>query len=171
MNPESGYEGSSSFGDTRLFHHTPNFDMKNEMLEDSLEMWKEVENKSGKKIVHNSEILVFGDKNSRMIKDGVNELPAEQILTSEQITERYSAFENLPDNYAGFVTDKAGILKAKVALEAYKSLCEEKGVELKYNTKIADVSKNEVKTEDGTIYSADNVVGKYLSPESILLHF
>jgi glycine/D-amino acid oxidase-like deaminating enzyme len=102
--------------------------------------------------------LALGDKNNRMMKDGVSELPKEQILTPEQITDRYPALENIPKDYVGFISNKAGIIKSKVALDAYKSLCEEAGVELKYNSKVTEVSKNWVITEDGTKYEANHVV-------------
>jgi N-methyl-L-tryptophan oxidase len=158
MNSKPGDAYTSSYGHTRLFNHTPGFKMRNDMLEDSLKIWKEIEEKSQTDIIHKSSLFFFGSKEDRMVKDAQKELPETSFLSSEKIAETYPAFENLPDDYVGFHIDKSGVIKCQVALNAYKDLCTENGIEMKFNTKVIEVSKNQVKTEDGTTYDADNVV-------------
>lgn len=158
MNKESGDEGTSSYGDTRLFNYNPGFEMRNEMLADSLKVWKELEEKTGKKLVYDMKLLNFGDKEKRPFKDALKEYGEDKMLTPQHIMEKYPALENLPDNYTGYIEDRAGLILSKDALGVYKDLCKELNVELKYETKVTEVHKNEVKIEDGTTYTADNVV-------------
>ena len=103
-------------------------------------------------------MLAFGDKNDRYFKNAAKEYGEDKMLSPEEITAKYPAIENLPDTYTGYVTQDSGIIKSQVALEAYKLLCDNRGVELQFNTKIIEVSQNQVKTESGICYNADNVV-------------
>ena len=155
---KSGDIGTSSYGDTRHFAYKPGTHVSNDMLKDSLQMWKQVEEKTGEKIVYPATMLSLGDRDNEGLKSAIKNLSEDQILSPEQITQRFPAFENIPDNYIGYVTEDAGIVKSRLALDAFQTLCEQNNVELVYNTKVVEVTRNEVKTEDGTTYNAENVV-------------
>lgn len=154
-----GAIGSSSFGVTRLWRTTHEFTFRNEMMKEAIGMWKELEKESGEKLMHQFPVLTMGSVNAKFFKDIVAQLPDVKLMTSEEISEMYPALKNIPSHYKGFVNTDSGVLKARKALETWRSLAEEKyGAKLLFNTKVSKFSKNEVQTQDGSTYTAKDVV-------------
>ena len=80
-------------------------------------------------------------------------------MSPEEISEMYPALKNIPSHYKGFVNSDSGVLKSRNALNALKRLSEEKyGAKLLFNTKVTKFSKNEVEIQDGTTFTAKDVV-------------
>jgi len=121
-NSISGDLGTSSLGHSRLFNYTPGFPLRNEMYEDSKKMWKEIEEKTQTEILHYTKLLYLGRPDWRLIKDAKKEIPEEEFLSPEKISEMYPAFENIPGDYTGFHIEDAGIIKSKVALQVYTDM-------------------------------------------------
>jgi glycine/D-amino acid oxidase-like deaminating enzyme len=85
-------------------------------------------------------------------------------MTASELMEKYPGFENLPSDYIGTISYDAGIVKVKNALRGYRVLSRNLGADLRYNTEVVGVTKNEVELKNGDKISAKNVViccGKY----------
>jgi L-2-hydroxyglutarate oxidase LhgO len=85
-------------------------------------------------------------------------------MTASELMEKYPGIENLPSDYIGTISYDAGIVKVKNALRGYRVLSQNLGADLRYNTEVVGVTKNEVELKNGDKISAKNVViccGKY----------
>ena len=79
-------------------------------------------------------------------------------MTAKEIMKKYPGLHNLPDDYIGCIHDDAGIVRVKNAINGFRILSEENGADLKYNSKVVEVSKNHVKLADGSTFNAEHVV-------------
>jgi hypothetical protein len=62
MNPASGFIGSSSFGETRLWRNSHGMKVKNDMMREAVELWKEVERESGQTFLLWTPVLTIGSE-------------------------------------------------------------------------------------------------------------
>lgn len=154
-----GSIGTSSYGETRLWRNTHPEKIRNDMMREAVPLWEELQEEAGVKLLYRLPVLTIGSVNSDFFKDVMVQFTPEDLMTPGEITEKYPALQNIPDDYKGILTDMGGIVKSRLALEAARKLSTEKyGATLIFNTKVKSVSKNQVITEDGTVYTADQVV-------------
>lgn len=152
-----GHIGTSSFGETRLWRTTHDVKIRNDMMWDSLPLWKELEEESGEKLVLTFPVLTIGV--GKFFNDIIEQFPDAPLMTPEEITEQFPTLANIPSNYKGLLNQDGGIVKARLAMLSAKKLAEEKyGATLLFNTKVKNVKKDSVTTFDGTTYSAKSVV-------------
>lgn len=103
-NSSSGEIGTSSYGHTRIWRITHADKLRNDMMKESLKLWKEIEASSDTKLLENGTILNFGHPGSEFLKGIFQQFPDDKILSGKEIMERYPAFRNLPEDYVGLET-------------------------------------------------------------------
>lgn len=172
-NAISGDIGTSSAGFTRVFRLHDSNPVKNEMMETSLELWKQAEEEL-KQIKYNpidnyeaelqtellsfSDLLMYGSPDAEFIKKLDRTNPALKWLTSAEIMEQYPTLENLGSDWIGAVTTDAGQVRVKHALEGFSYLAKKHGATLLYDTEVSKVSKSQIETADGKVYKSKNVL-------------
>lgn len=154
-----GSLGSSSFGETRLWRISHNHKVRNDMMKAALKLYEEIEEETGEKLLEHFPVFTMGSVKSRDFQMIVSQFPLHVLLTPEEIMEKYPALKNVPGDYKGLITDQGGIVRARKALELLSRLAQDKyGARLIFNTKVRDVTKNSVTTEDGATYTAKHVI-------------
>ena len=81
-------------------------------------------------------------------------------LTNQEMKDTWPALQAMPDDFAGFLAEKAGVVKARDGLQACKKLCLEQGADLRFNISVASVDAENgiVKLETGEVLRANHVV-------------
>jgi len=142
QHPQSGYFGSSSTGATRIWrkvHFEQNSKLTN-MMEEALEIWKEAEEKSGKKLLEQTGMLMLLNKDGEQYKDITSKYDGEK-LSMVEVRKRWPAMSDLPDSLAGYFDPVAGVVRVRDALEVFKELSIQNGATLIYNAKVETLNK------------------------------
>ena len=105
-----------------------------------------------------ADLLSFGDKDSEYLSSLTKNFPELKWITSSEISRKYPGFENLPENYIGCVSTDSGVVRVKNTLNGFRILSQQNGADLRYNSKVSEVSKNKVICEDWNIYHSYRVV-------------
>ena len=175
MNSKSGEIGTSSYGYTRIYRDTDANPLKNDMMTHSFSMWREVQQEleSIKQNATNSEeanlepelltpddLLVYGKPDDGFILGMKENDPSAEWITGKQISQKYPAFKNIPEDYIGNITknDNVGQIRAERALNGFSFLARRYGADLRYNSEVAQVFKDHVILADKTVFNADSVV-------------
>ena len=159
MFSQPGSFGSSSFGETRQWSVIYSDKLKNRMMKSAVELWREIEQEGGEKLIYSLSFLCIGTEQNKYFKDMLDSFPEMKILNSDEIWDKYPALKNIPDDYKGILTMDGGIVQAKTALRVCRELAEIKyGANLLFDTKVTKFAKNQVETDDGKIYTAKHVV-------------
>ena len=69
---DSGALGTCSYGPTRIWRLSHNDDRYTKMMEESLEIWREIEKESGKELLVKTGLLWVIDPNTQIYKDVVS---------------------------------------------------------------------------------------------------
>lgn len=88
------------------------------MMSESLEIWREVEAKTDKKIIHTTGLLWVMDPKEKHYEAVVAQGGGEE-LSNADVKTRYPGLSGLPDNVGGFFSHEAGVVKAHEALMAF----------------------------------------------------
>ena len=171
MNSTSGEIGTSSSGTTRIYRFTSPDMIKNEMMKVSYGIFKQAEKELADlksttpefanietELLTQADLLSLGEKDSKYISSMAKSSPDLEWITPSEISQRYPGFENIPENYIGWVSKEAGVVRVKNALNGFRILSQQNGADLRYNSKVSEISKNKVIWEDGNIYHSDHVV-------------
>jgi len=159
MNSKEGAIGTSSYGETRMWRNGHKQQIKNQMMEEALEMWTELEKETGQELIVHKDILIIGSQQNPDFGTILDQYKDTVLLTPNEIMDKYSALKNIPSSYSGIELSIGGVVKARLALESTRKLLESKyNSDLKFNTKVFKVTKNSVETEKGETYYAKHVV-------------
>eukprot|EP00344_Euplotes_crassus_P002868 CAMPEP_0197005646 /NCGR_PEP_ID=MMETSP1380-20130617/30501_1 /TAXON_ID=5936 /ORGANISM="Euplotes crassus, Strain CT5" /LENGTH=316 /DNA_ID=CAMNT_0042424853 /DNA_START=77 /DNA_END=1027 /DNA_ORIENTATION=+ len=155
--PTPGSLGSSSFGETRMWRVTHGSYWKNDMMKDAITLWRELEEESGEELMLKFPVLSMGSLESKDYMNIRSQYPELPKLSPKEISEKYPALHNIPDDYEGLEHENCGVVKARKALQTVTKLTQVKyGAELLFDTKVVSVDKNSVTIEDGrTFYGKD----------------
>jgi glycine/D-amino acid oxidase-like deaminating enzyme len=123
-------------------------------------MWKDFEKEIGEQLIDERVILSMGDESNKFFQYILGLTTPDKHLSPSEIMEKYSALSNIPDTYKGMLSiGKGGLIKNRKSIEAFrKSAVENYGATFLYNMKVTKITSTSVEVEDGTVYSADNVV-------------
>ena len=145
--------------------------IKNEMMKVSYGIFKQAEKELADlksttpefanietELLTQADLLSLGEKDSKYISSMAKSSPDLEWITPSEISQRYPGFENIPENYIGWVSKEAGVVRVKNALNGFRILSQQNGADLRYNSKVSEISKNKVIWEDGNIYHSDHVV-------------
>ena len=173
MNSISGEIGTSSHGYTRIYRLNDPSPIKNEMMITSLSMWKEVEKELTKikenaitseeanlqcELLTSSDILTYGSLDAPFIAEKRITNPEEKWITAQEISEKYPALKNLPEDFIGSISSEAGQVRAENALKGFSFLARKYGANLLYNSEVDKVFKDHVILKNEKTYYANSVV-------------
>ena len=120
----------------------------NKMTQESIKLWKELEEESGEKLIHSLPFLWIGSMKSSTFRGTVELFPKLKMMTHEEIYEKYPAIKNIPSDYVGFLSMDGGVVQSKTALKVTKELAENKyGAKFLFNTKVTKFDKNQVQVD------------------------
>jgi len=162
---------ASSNGDSRMYRKMYSDEFFSKMQATALERWKDVEEKSGEKLLQKNGLLFYDEDTGETVEGSV--LGAKKTMenlnldhtffeTGEDIAKEYPALkgcEGMP--YSGVYEADAGHIKASKACEAMARVAKE-ACDVHVNTKISSLKVHgkgvTATTEDGLTIEADNVV-------------
>jgi sarcosine oxidase len=159
------HEFGSSHGRTRIirlaYYEDPRYVP---MLRRAYESWKEVESKSGKKLLRITGGLMVGRPDGELVKGVLasartHGLPHER-MSAREAEERFEAF-TIGDEFDAVYDESAGILSAEECVRAFVGLASEAGCEFRFSEQVRDWKGTpegiQVETSNGT-QAADRVV-------------
>lgn len=156
---------SSYAGESRLFRAVVKEGaVFNEHVDTSIDLWRELEETSGRPILHQCGMLSIGPSDfedmrvTRQIAED-HDLPHEQ-LTTDELFSRFPQFS--PDSHdVGILDPRGGLLRPEVAVSAAQLAAEANGAELHFRTKVTELIYKddgvEVATTNGS-FQADRVI-------------
>ena len=133
-------ERGSSHGRTRIirlaYHENPKYVP---LLRRAFDAWREIESKSGKRLLRKTGGLMIGKKDGDFVRGVVRSakahgLPYEALSASDANT-RFEAF-NLGDEFAAVHDPNAGVLSAEESVRAFVGLASEAGCEFRFSEEV-----------------------------------
>ena len=130
-----GHDRGSSHGATRIirldyFEH-PSYVP---LLRRAYELWHELEQSSGQKLIHITGIVEIGDPDGTLITGVLASIRQHslrhELLSTEDLTRRFPAF-HLPSHYQAVVQPDGGFLAAEPSIHAMLALAKETGAEIR----------------------------------------
>ena len=130
-----GHDRGSSHGATRIirlgyFEH-PSYVP---LLRRAYELWRELEDLSGKKLLQITGIAEIGPPEGLLIKGVLASVSAHslrhELLSAEELMRRYPAFQ-LPSHYQAVIQPDGGFLTAEPSIHAMLALAENGGAEIR----------------------------------------
>src|SRR4030088_1655276 len=162
---EPGHRLGSSHGESRVirlayFEH-PNYVP---LLQRAYELWAELEQRSGAKLLHITGGLMIGVPETELVsgaRASADEHRLEyELLDAAELRRRYPAFTPADDEMALW-EPHAGFLRPERCIEAFIRLARESGAQTRYTEPVrawrATAQGVEITTDKGT-YSADQAV-------------
>lgn len=152
----------SSHGETRLirkayFEH-PDYVP---LLERSYELWEELENRSHKKLLHKTGLVIFGESEKSEILQGVKasaekyRIPVE-LWDARLCQSKFSVF-NIPSHYQGIFEPTGGYLEVENCVQTFCEEAQKLGAQLQFEEKVLSWKKNqdgfEIQTSKGIYFS------------------
>eukprot|EP00347_Sterkiella_histriomuscorum_P017703 403348322 len=157
---EPGSIGTSSYGFTRIWrlsHYEQNF---TDMQAEALEIWREIEQKSGQELLRKTGMFWAAPYNSDVYKFVTSQEEGGEKMNNQELKARYPALSGLSENMHGFFSKEAGIVRVQEALQAAKKLAIKQGATLIFNTEVKSVDKKNgiVTLENGQQFNGNNIV-------------
>ena len=130
-----GHDRGSSHGATRVirldyFEH-PSYVP---LLRRAYELWRELEQASGQKLIHITGIVEIGAPDGTLITGVLDSIEKHslrhELLSAEDLMRRYPAF-HLPSQYQAVVQPDGGFLAAEPSIHAMLALAKEAGAEIR----------------------------------------
>ncbi|MDT8861152.1 N-methyl-L-tryptophan oxidase [Alkalihalobacillus sp. MEB130] len=128
------------------------------------ELWKELEQTTGKHLFLQTGVLNVGHKDSAFIQNIISSsktysLPIE-VMNATQVQDKWSGFSMFEHDLACF-EPTSGVIKCEESIKAYQELAESHGATIQTNSRVKSISilndKVTIKTDDQT-YNADALV-------------
>ncbi len=132
---DPGHDRGSSHGATRIirlgyFEH-PSYVP---LLRRAYALWRELEQQSGRRLLHRTGILEIGPPEGNLVKGtlaSAREHSLEhQVLTAPELMRRFAGFD-VPADYMGVFQPDGGWLAAEASLEAFLTLAQGAGAEVR----------------------------------------
>jgi sarcosine oxidase len=135
-----GHDRGSSHGDTRIirlayFEH-PSYVP---LLRRSYELWRELEEACGSRLVHMTGIVEMGPPEGTLVKGVLASIHMHalrhELLTAPDLMRRFPIFQ-LPPQYAGVFQPDGGFLEAERAIHAMLALAKDAGAEVRAGERV-----------------------------------
>ena len=148
----------SSHGKTRIIRTAYYEDERYvPLLKRAFESWREIESKSGKKLLRMTGGLMIGSPEGELVSGVLRSAKAyglpHKTFTAKEAEERYPAFK-LPEDSEAFYEDEAGVLFAEDCVRALVGLASEAGCEFRFSEQVMGWKRVpegfEVETNGGT---------------------
>jgi sarcosine oxidase len=162
---ELGHDRGSSHGETRIirlgyFEH-PSYVP---LLHRTYALWRDLEARSGRKLMHTTGILEIGAPDSSVVSGTLlasrtHEL-AHDVMSAGETMARFPAFA-LPANYVGVFQPDGGFLAVEPALDAHIALAKAAGAHVQSRAPVLSIAQTatgvRVETADGH-FEADQAI-------------
>lgn len=123
---------------------------------ESLRLWKELEEISGKTLYQKVGALTVGHQNSEFvseaIKSSINNGLVYEEMNAKMITERWPGI-SIPDDYYGCYDPESGFLFSEECIQTYKEEAIKLGADVFENQAVVDI---DIKDNQVTIFTASN---------------
>jgi len=155
------HEMGSHSGQTRIirhaYHESPDYVPLVLRADD---LWLELENQTGTKLLHRTGGVVLGPENGFLVKDAVlactvHHLPNEQ-LTAPEIRKRFPQFR-IPDSWTGCYDPRAGFLEVEPCIRLHCEQATQHGAMLLTGETVEQINENRIITNKNA-YHADRIV-------------
>jgi sarcosine oxidase len=159
------HEFGSSHGRTRIirlaYYEDPRYVP---LLRRAYAAWKEVESRSGKKLLRITGGLMVGREDGELVRGVLGSARAHglphQLLSAREAEDRFEAF-TLGEDTCAVYDESAGVLFAEESVRAFVGLASEEGCEFRFSEQVrswrATPEAVEVETKGGT-HAADRVL-------------
>lgn len=126
------------------------------MQKESVEIFREVEKKTGNQILVGGGLLYMKTIGHPDIKEF---LKYGELLSADQINQRWPALR-IPSYIEGVYAQEAGITNVKHALDGFRNESSKLGADLRYGQNVVNIdhANSTVTLENGDIYKAKNIV-------------
>ena len=130
----------SSHGKTRIirlaYYEDPRYVP---LLRRAYDSWREVESKSGRKLLHTTGGIMIGKPDGELVRGVLRSAEehdlAHELLSASEAERRFQAF-TLEDDMAVVYEEKAGILFAEESVRAFVGLASEAGCEFRFSERV-----------------------------------
>lgn len=142
------HKNGSSHGESRIIRRAyPEKHFAN-LMADTYNLWHEIENENGSKIIHTTGGLDFGNKDNEELNSvekacqmvGINY----EKLGASELRNRFPILD-IPDDYMGIYQPDAGIINADASLTILQDQSRKNGATLIDNTKVVNITNNDSK--------------------------
>ncbi|MCJ8740069.1 hypothetical protein PDJAM_G00054570 [Pangasius djambal] len=153
----------SSHGQTRIIRKAYEEDFYTHMMEESYELWAQLEKEAGLKLYRRTGLLLMGPENGKdfqLIKSSVQRNKVPTVVLERQEFSQHIPNVNLTSGDAAIVETTAGVLYADRALRAAQMVFQSHGGVIKDGEKVINIEPGDlitVTTDSGT-YQAKNLV-------------
>ncbi|MCI4385829.1 hypothetical protein PGIGA_G00055220 [Pangasianodon gigas] len=153
----------SSHGQTRIIRKAYEEDFYTHMMEESYELWAQLEKEAGLKLYRRTGLLLMGPENGKdfqLIKNSVQRNKVPTVVLERHEFSQHIPNVNLTSGDAAIVETTAGVLYADRALRAAQMVFQSHGGVIKDGEKVINIKPGDlitVTTDSGT-YQAKNLV-------------
>ena len=117
-----------------------------------------MEKETGERIIEKTGLLMVGNPTNKSMKAILEQKGVDGYgMTIEEAMSKYPAL-TLPKGYTAWFEESAGIVRARVGLEALAQVATKRGADLRYGKEVRHVTERSVELEDGTVFEGKNVV-------------
>ncbi|TSN39328.1 Peroxisomal sarcosine oxidase [Bagarius yarrelli] len=153
----------SSHGQTRIIRKAYEDDFYIHMLEESYELWVQLEHEAGVKLYRQTGLLLMGPENAedlQLIKNSMQRNKVPSVVLERHEFSQHIPSVNLTSGNEAIVETSAGILYADRALRAVQTVFQSHGGEIKDGEKVINIEPGDVitVTTDSGTYQAKNLV-------------
>lgn len=154
------HQEGSHHGATRLIRHAYGEGARYvPLVLRAQQLWDELEQQCGERIMHRSGIINLSPANSPFITNVIESARQFQleieVLAPEQIRQRWPDI-HVPEGYAGVFEPRSGYLKSEVAIRSWIRLAREAGCAQLFNCPVSAIAREgelqRVTTADGDYY-------------------
>lgn len=159
------HQMGSHHGDTRIIRHAyGEGELYVPLTIRAMELWKELEEASGKRLFVQTGVLSGGPRDSRFVQNVQKSaerysLPLE-VLSAKEAAKRWPGI-HMPDDFTGCYEPTSGVLYSEDCIRAYRQQALLHGAELLVNERVKEISAAPdgavVATEHGT-YACDRLL-------------
>ncbi|KAF4086068.1 hypothetical protein AMELA_G00101900 [Ameiurus melas] len=153
----------SSHGQTRIIRKAYEEDFYTHMMEESFELWTQLEKEAGLKLYRRTGLLLMGPENGKdfqLIKSSMQRNKVPTVVLERHEFSQHIPNVNLTSGDAAIVETTAGVLYADRALKAAQMVFQSHGGVIKDGEKVINIEPGDlitVTTDSGT-YQAKNLV-------------
>lgn len=103
------------------------------ILERAYELWEELEDESGQKLLHKTGLIAFGEKGTQLVDNTIESCKKNNFeheeLAAEELNERFPGYE-LPEHYKAVLEPEGGFLESEKCIMAHVIQAQKNGAEI-----------------------------------------
>jgi sarcosine oxidase/L-pipecolate oxidase len=151
---DRGHIRGSSHGGSRITRKAYSKSFYVKMMEESYQLWNEIEKESKQQLYHKTGILVFGSKSDAHANSGMDEYVSSlevngiphDVMSGDEVNDKYPHQLQLPHDYMCVYEEFGGILRASKAVTAIQDLFIGHGGDIRDNHRVTRITPGDVIT-------------------------